>query len=115
MNQKSPKDPKSILILTMKLSTVHILLEDAAYRCFDLAHTDLAHLSPNRATHLKSPEKSFAPGLRGGPFLENLSLLNTARGQEDNAGFSCTQILTTETLEPGGGGGANSLGGGSQQ
>ncbi len=33
-----------------------MLLVDAAYRCFDLACTDLARLSPNRATHLKSPE-----------------------------------------------------------
>ncbi len=35
-------------------TAVHILLEDAACRCFDLAHTDLAHLSPNCATHIKS-------------------------------------------------------------
>ncbi len=57
MNQKSPKDPKLIFILTIKLLYTY---EDAAYRCFDLAHTDLAHLSPNRATHLKSPEKRFS-------------------------------------------------------
>ncbi len=58
MNQKNPKDPKSILILTIKLTSVHILLEEAAYGCFDLAHTNLAHLSLNRATHLKSPQKN---------------------------------------------------------
>ncbi len=42
MNQKSPNDPKSILILTIKLLYTYfwktlLLLEDAAYRCFDLA------------------------------------------------------------------------------
>ncbi len=42
-------------------TAVHILLEDTADRCFDLACTDLAHLSPNRATHLKSPEKRAHP------------------------------------------------------
>ncbi len=38
----------------MKL--LYTLLEDAAYRCFDLACTDLTHLSPNCAAHLKSPK-----------------------------------------------------------
>ncbi len=39
-------------------TAVHILLEDAACRWFDLAGTDLAHLSPNRATHLETPKKN---------------------------------------------------------
>ncbi len=59
--QNEPKDPKRSQInphLDHETS-VHILLEDAAYRCFDLARTDLAPLSPNRATHLKSPEKNI--------------------------------------------------------
>ncbi len=38
-------------------------MEEAAYRCVDLARTNLAHLSPNRATHLKSPEKRLQIGL----------------------------------------------------
>ncbi len=42
MNPKSPKDHET---------AVRILMEG-----FDLACTDLAHLSPNRATHLKSPK-----------------------------------------------------------
>ncbi len=41
-----------------------ILLEDAAYRCFDLARTDLAHLSPNGATHLKSPKNPMSNSQR---------------------------------------------------
>ncbi len=62
MNQKSPKEPKwsQINPHLNHETAVHILLEDAAYRCFYLAGTDLAHLNPNRATHLKSPKnKSF--------------------------------------------------------
>ncbi len=57
--QNESKEPKrSQINLHLDHETVvHILLEDAAYRCFDLAGTDLADLSPNRATHLKSPEK----------------------------------------------------------
>ncbi len=56
--QNEPKEPKRSQINPHldHETAVHILLEDAAFRCFDLAHTDLAHLSPNRATHLKSPE-----------------------------------------------------------
>ncbi len=57
--QNEPKEPKRSQInphLDYE-TAVHILLEDAACRCFDLAHTDLAHLSPNRTTHLKSPKK----------------------------------------------------------
>ncbi len=56
--QSEPKEPKRSQINPHldHETAVHILLEDAAYRCFDLAHTDLAHLSPNRATHLKSPK-----------------------------------------------------------
>ncbi len=59
--QNEPKEPKRSQInphLDYK-TAVYILLEDAAYRCFDLARTDLAHLSPNRATHLKSPKKKL--------------------------------------------------------
>ncbi len=57
--QNEPKEPKRSQINPHldHETAVDILLEDAAYRCFDLARTDLAHLSPNRATHLKSPEK----------------------------------------------------------
>ncbi len=43
--QNEPKEPKRSQInphLDYE-TAVHILLEDAAYRCFDLAHTDLAH------------------------------------------------------------------------
>ncbi len=57
--QNEPKEPKRSQInphLDHETAT-DILLEDAAYRCFDLAGTDLAPLSPNRATHLKSPKK----------------------------------------------------------
>ncbi len=56
MNQKSPKDPQAILILTMKLLCTYFW-KTLPNRCFDLAHTNLAHLSPNRATHLKWPKK----------------------------------------------------------
>ena len=51
--QNKPKEPKRFWInpyLDHK-TAVHILLEDAAHRCFDLAC-----LSLNRATHLKSPK-----------------------------------------------------------
>ncbi len=81
--QNEPKEPKRSQINPHldHETAVHILLEEAAYRCFDLACTDLAHLSPNRATHLKSPKnKSFRceakdpgaicrhePGREGGP------------------------------------------------
>ncbi len=47
MNQQSPKDPESVIILTMKL----------LYTYFWKTLPDLAHLSPNHATHLKSPKK----------------------------------------------------------
>ncbi len=56
--QNEPEEPKRSWInphLDYE-TAVYILLEDTACRCFDLAHTDLAHLSPNRATHLKSPK-----------------------------------------------------------
>ncbi len=57
--QNVPKEPKRSQINPHldHETAVYILLEDAAYWCFDLARTDLAHLSPNRATHLKSPKK----------------------------------------------------------
>ncbi len=57
--QNEPKEPKRSQINPYldHETAVHKLLVDAAYRCFDLACTDLAYLSPNRATHLKSPEK----------------------------------------------------------
>ncbi len=42
-----------------------LLLEDTACRCFDLARTDLAHLSPNQATHLKSPERRIRGNCHG--------------------------------------------------
>ncbi len=58
MSQKEPKRSQINPHLDHE-TAVDILLEEAAYRCFDLASTDLAHLSPNRATHLKSPEKLF--------------------------------------------------------
>ncbi len=56
--QNEPKEPKRSQINPHldHETAVHILMEDAACRCFDLAHTDLAHLSPNLATHLKSPK-----------------------------------------------------------
>ena len=56
--QNEPKEPKRSQINPHldHETAVHILLEEAACRCFDLACTDLAHLSPNRATHLKSPK-----------------------------------------------------------
>ncbi len=56
--QNEPKQPKRSQINPHldHETAVDVLLEEAAYRCFDLAHTDLAHLSPNRATHLKSPK-----------------------------------------------------------
>ena len=59
LTQNEPKEPeRSQMNPHLDHETaVHILLEDAAYRCFDLARTDLAHLSPNRTTHLKSPKK----------------------------------------------------------
>ncbi len=44
-------------------TAVHILLEYAVCRCFDLACTDMAHLSPNRPTHLKSPKKLVTVGV----------------------------------------------------
>ncbi len=57
--QNEPEEPKRSQIDPHldDRTAVHILLEDAACRCFDLACTDLAHLSPNCATHLKSPKK----------------------------------------------------------
>ncbi len=59
--QNEPKEPNRSQINPHldHETAVDILLEEAAWRCFDLAHTDLAHLSPNRATHLKSPKKSL--------------------------------------------------------
>ncbi len=53
----NPKWTKRVLKILNHLdyeSAADILLEDTACRCFDLAHTNLAH-QPNRATHLKSP------------------------------------------------------------
>ncbi len=61
--QNKPKEPKRFQInphLDHK-TAVHIFLEEAACRCFDLARTNLAHLSPNRATHLKSPKNVLTP------------------------------------------------------
>ncbi len=59
-SQNKPEKPKRSKIdpYLDHQTAVHILLEDAACRCFDLAYTDLAHLRPNRATHLKSPKKN---------------------------------------------------------
>ncbi len=57
--QNEPQEPKRFQInpyLDYE-TAVHILLGEAACRCSDLAHTDLAHLSPNRGNHLKSPKK----------------------------------------------------------
>ncbi len=56
--QNEPKEPKRSQINPHfdHETAVHILLEDTAYRCFDFSHTNWAHLSPNRATHLKSPK-----------------------------------------------------------
>ncbi len=59
INQKSPKDPKLDSHHDHQ-TAVHILLEDPAYRWFDLACTDLAcffQKPPNLATHLKSHKK----------------------------------------------------------
>ncbi len=58
--QNEPKEPKRSQINPHldHETAVDILLEEAAYKCFDLACTDLAHLSPNHATHLKSPKKT---------------------------------------------------------
>ncbi len=69
--QNEPKEPKrSEIIPHLDHETaVHILLEEAAYRCFDLAHTDLAQLSPNRATHLKSPKNCIFHNSRVGQML----------------------------------------------
>ncbi len=60
LTQNEPEEPKrSWTDPHLDYQTaVHILLEDAACRCFDLACTNLAHLSLNRATHLKSPKNS---------------------------------------------------------
>ncbi len=61
--QNEPKEPKGPQINPHldHETAVDILLEDTAYRCFDLARTDLAHLSPNHMTHLKSPKnRTFA-------------------------------------------------------
>ncbi len=58
--QIEPKEPKRSKIdphLDHE-TAVHMLFVDPACRCFDLACTDLAHLSPNRATHLKSPKNT---------------------------------------------------------
>ncbi len=56
--QNEPKEPKRTQINPhLDYETgVHILLEDPAYRWFDLARSDFQKL-PNHATHLKSPEK----------------------------------------------------------
>ncbi len=64
LTQNKPKEPKRSQINPHldHETAVHILLEDAAYRCFDLACANLAHLSPNCATHLKSPKKDVYPG-----------------------------------------------------
>ncbi len=65
--QNEPKEPKRSQINPHfdHETAVHILLEEAAYRCFDLAHTDLAHLSPNCTTHLKSLKKGEKPCVLG--------------------------------------------------
>ncbi len=55
MNQKSPKDPKSILILTMKLLQTYFWKRLPVGALIWLAPNWL--ISPNRATHLKSPKK----------------------------------------------------------
>ncbi len=75
--QNEPKEPKRSQINPHfdHETAVHILLEEAAYRCFDLAHTDLAHLSPNRATHLKWPKNEKVLRGKRGCILE----VNVAR------------------------------------
>ena len=62
INQKRPKDPKWILILTIKL--LYTYFWKMLPVGFDLACTDLAHFSPNRATHLKSPKNRLAKRCR---------------------------------------------------
>ncbi len=54
MNQKSPKDPKSIFILTMKLLYTYFLKRLPTGALIWL--TPIWLISPNRATHLKSPK-----------------------------------------------------------
>ncbi len=59
MNQKSPKGPKSILILTMKVLLTYFWKRLPIGASIWLAPIWL--ISPNHATHLKSPKKAIDP------------------------------------------------------
>ncbi len=87
MNQKSPKDSKLILILIIKLLYTYFskMLPTGAF--INLACTNLAHLSPNRATHLKSPknDKKVDSKILGVCFVESClqSMKNTCCSRTD--------------------------------
>ncbi len=98
--QNEPKEPKGSQINPHldHETAADILLEEAAYRCFDLARTNLAHLSPNRATHLKSP-KNQTRCFSGHP---NLSAF-LFKGVSDSPENSC--VFGVSLFVGGGGGG----------